>query len=117
MVQRGPDAPAPLPWATEQASAAPPAPVKTASARAAGKYKLQVAAVRSREEAERLAASLAGYQAVQSGLVSPEIDEAVIGSMGTFYRVRLGPYADAAEPGQLCKTLKPQGFDCLVVTQ
>jgi cell division protein FtsN len=54
---------------------------------------------------------------VQNGTVTPEIDEAVIGSMGTFYRVRLGPYADAAEPGQLCKTLKPQGFDCLVVTQ
>jgi cell division protein FtsN len=49
--------------------------------------------------------------------VSSEIDEAVIGSMGTFYRVRLGPYADAKEPTQLCKTLRPQGFDCLVVTQ
>jgi cell division septation protein DedD len=84
---------------------------------AGGAYKLQVAAVRSREEAEKLAQSLRTYQAVQNGTVTPEIDEAVIGSMGTFYRVRLGPYADAAEPGQLCKTLKPQGFDCLVVTQ
>jgi cell division septation protein DedD len=127
MVQRGPDSPPPptpdeqLPWgaAANAPSAAPPsaAPVKTAAASAGGKYKLQVAAVRSREEAERLAQTLHGYQPVRDGMVAPEIDEAVIGSMGTFYRVRLGPYADAKEPNQLCKTLKPQGFDCLVVTQ
>jgi len=121
MVQRGPDSPPPaadaLPWNTSGASAAAPAPVKVAAAEPAGKYKLQVAAVRSREEAERLAQSLNGYQPVRDGKVSPEIDEAVIGSMGTFYRVRLGPYANAKEPNQLCTTLKPQGFDCLVVTQ
>ncbi len=126
MVQRGPDSPpAPssneaLPWGPANAESAAPtaAPVKVAAAPAGGgKYKLQVAAVRSREEAERLAQSLTGYQPVRDGMVSPEIDEAVIGSMGTFYRVRLGPYADAKEPNQLCKTLKPQGFDCLVVTQ
>lgn len=126
MVQRGPDSPPPskpdaLPWgaASASADASPPqaAAVKTAATGVVGKYKLQVAAVRSREEAERLAQTLNGYQPVRDGMVTPEIDEAVIGSMGTFYRVRLGPYADAAEPGQLCKTLKPQGFDCLVVTQ
>jgi cell division septation protein DedD len=132
MVQRGPESPTgDLPWAGPQtaaasvaapvsASAAAPAPAKTKTASAGpagGAFKLQVAAVRSREEAERLAQSLSGYQAVQNGTVSTEIDEAVIGSMGTFYRVRLGPYADAKEPGQLCKTLRPQGFDCLVVTQ
>lgn len=124
MVQRGPDSPPPsntdaLPWGgtASASSAATPAPVKVAATGAPGRYKLQVAAVRSREEAERLAQTLHGYQPVRDGTVSPEIDEAVIGSMGTFYRVRLGPYADAKEPGQLCKTLKPQGFDCLVVTQ
>jgi tetratricopeptide (TPR) repeat protein len=118
MVQRGPDSPpAALPWQSETVSQAAPAPARTAAVGGGGRYKLQVAAVRSREEAEKLAETLRGYQAVQNGVVTPEIDEAVIGSMGTFYRVRLGPYADATEPGQLCKTLKPQGFDCLVVTQ
>jgi hypothetical protein len=124
MVQRGPDSPPPsspakddLPWSTSGGGAPAAAPVNVASTGGAGKYKLQVAAVRSREEAERLAQSLHGFQPVKDGAVSAEIDEAVIGSMGTFYRVRLGPYADAKEPGQLCKTLKPQGFDCLVVTQ
>lgn len=130
MVQRGPDSPpadptaqpTELPWtAAAGTPAAEPRAAKPAKVAAAaaggGKYKLQVAAVRSRAEAEKLAATLNGYPPVRDGLVRPEIDEAVIGSMGTFYRVRLGPYADAREPDQLCKTLRPQGFDCLVVTQ
>ncbi|MGE0022727.1 MAG: SPOR domain-containing protein [Hyphomicrobium sp.] len=126
MVQRSPDSPPPaepqeLPWGSAEASAPPPAqPTKVATAApvaAAGKYKLQVAAVRSRDEAERLAQSLSGFQPVRDGSVAPEIDETVIGSMGTFYRVRLGPYANAKEPDQLCAALKPQGFDCMVVTQ
>lgn len=127
MVQRGPESPPSSAgadassWTTQsQGAAAKPAPQKVANAAptaAAGNYKLQVAAVRSREEAQSLAQSLSTYPAVQNGTVRTEIDEAVIGSMGTFYRVRLGPYADAKEPGQLCATLRPQGFDCLVVTQ
>ena len=43
--------------------------------------------------------------------------KSVIGSMGTFYRVRLGPYASAGEPETLCNALRSDGFDCLVVTQ
>ena len=53
--------------------------------------------MRSREEAEKLAQTLHGYQQVKDGTVAPEIDEAVIGSMGTFYRVRLGPFASVGE--------------------
>ena len=124
MVQRGPDSPPAssggdaLPWGTASSAAPQPAaPAKVAAVGGAGKYKLQVAAVRSRAEAERLAQTLTAYPPVREGKVAPEIDEAVIGSMGTFYRVRLGPYANASEPNQLCKTLKPQGFDCLVVSQ
>jgi len=37
--------------------------------------------------------------------------------MGSFYRVRLGPYASAKEPQHLCGSLRSSGFDCLVVTQ
>ncbi len=58
-----------------------------------------------------------GRHAEQLGGRQPEVDEAVIGSMGTFYRVRLGPYASAKEPEQLCVALRSDGFDCLVVTQ
>lgn len=112
MVQRGPDEGQSLPWQTSAA----PAP-QVASKGPAGNFKLQVAAVRSQDEALRLAKSLESYPAVQAGQLSTEVDEAVIGNMGTFYRVRIGPYASAKEPTALCQTLKPQGFDCLVVAQ
>lgn len=97
------------------ASATDAAPVARSSP--SGKYRLQVAAVRSRSEAEALAGLLVGRHAEQLGGRKPEVDESVIGSMGTFYRVRLGPYASAGEPETLCNALRSDGFDCLVVTQ
>ena len=60
---------------------------------------------------------LRGTPAVVSAGKQASIDEAVIGNMGTFYRVRLGPFANATEPGKLCAVLKPEGYDCLVVSQ
>lgn len=82
-----------------------------------GKFSIQVAAVRSRSEAEALAGLLVGRHGEQLGGRQPIVDESVIGSMGTFYRVRLGPYASAAEPDQLCAALRSDGFDCLLVSQ
>ena len=76
---------------------------------------MQVAAVRSREEADLLVARLLSEHGGALGGRDPQVDEAGIGNMGTFYRVRVGPYADAKEPKQLCGTLG-NGFDCLVVT-
>jgi hypothetical protein len=100
------------------AAAAPvPAPGKhVASSAPSGKYVLQVAAVRSREEADTLVARLLTEHGGELGGRDPRIDEAVIGNMGTFYRVRVGPYTNANEPKQLCGTLHGNGFDCLVVT-
>jgi cell division protein FtsN len=97
------------------------APVKSAAVekpRAANgsKYRLQVGIVRSREEAEGITATLRSEYAAAIGAASPAIDEVSFGN-GTFYRVQVGPFASAAEPRQLCTTLKPKGFDCLVVTK
>jgi len=88
-----------------------------ASVAPSGSIRLQVASVRSRSEAEALAGLLVGRHADQLGGRRPEVDESVIGSMGTFYRVRVGPYANASEPQQLCTALRSDGFDCLVVTE
>lgn len=98
---------------TDVAPAAPAAPKRDT---AGGKYKLQVAAVRSRGEADALAARLVSEHAGKLGGRAPVVEEAVFGSMGTFYRVNIGSYAAAAEPDSLCKALRPSGFDCLVVT-
>ncbi len=90
---------------------------KVAARGPSGKFRLQVAAVRSRSEADALAAKLVANHGSELGPRQPEISEAVLGNMGTFYRVRVGPYADAKEPQQLCGGLRSSGFDCLVVTQ
>lgn len=82
-----------------------------------GGIRLQVAAVRSRSEAEALAGLLVGRHAGQLAGRKPEVDQSVIGSMGTFYRVRIGPYSNEQEPQQLCNELKADGFDCLIVTE
>jgi len=90
-------------------------PIAT-SAVARGAYRLQIATVRSRKEADAVAARLRNEHAnVLSGR-RLEVDETVFGNMGTFYRVRLGPYADVKEPKSFCDELRPKGYDCLVVT-
>lgn len=83
---------------------------------AAGKYRLQVGIVRSREEAEQITSRLRAEHAQAFGTAAAAIDEVTFGN-GTFYRVQVGPYASAAEPGQFCTALKPKGYDCLVVTK
>ena len=70
-----------------------------------------------REEADRLAQTVMTNHGSELGGAAAEVDETVIGNMGTFYRVRLGPYANATEPRKLCTSLKPQGYDCQVGTQ
>ncbi|MCU0955167.1 MAG: SPOR domain-containing protein [Hyphomicrobium sp.] len=85
-------------------------------AKGAGKYRLQVSIVRSREEAESITAALRAQHAAEIGVATAAIDEVTFGN-NTFYRVQVGPYASAAEPGQFCTALKPKGYDCLVVTK
>ncbi len=81
-----------------------------------GAYRLQIATVRSRKEANAVATRVRGEYAGAIGNRQIEIDETVFGGMGTFYRVRLGPYANMSEPKVLCDQLRPKGYDCLVVT-
>lgn len=101
--------------AASPAPAAPTVPVKTAKTKS-GKYKLHIAAVRSREEAEALAKRLNAEHGAQFQNRQAAVDEAVIGSMGTFFRVRVGGYANQEEPRSLCNSLRNSGYDCLVVT-
>lgn len=82
-----------------------------------GRFKLQLAAVRSRAEAEAVAQRFAGEQGAKAGGRTPAIEEAVFGNMGKFYRVHVGPYATAGEPEKLCQTLRTSGYDCLIVSR
>ncbi len=97
-------------------ASAPQQVSKAKQANAGGKYKLHIAALRSRAEAETLAQQLASKHGGDLAQRAPMVDEAVIGSMGTFYRVRVGSYANSDEPRGVCNKLRTSGFDCLVVT-
>jgi len=96
------------------AAAAPKA--AAAPAVKGGKYKVHIAALRSRAEADALAQKIVQQHGAALNNRAPTVDEAVIGSMGKFYRVRIGSYATADEPRGLCNTLRNSGYDCLVVS-
>ncbi|RUO97211.1 SPOR domain-containing protein [Hyphomicrobium sp.] len=98
----------------EKASYAPEPKVKAASLK--GKFKIHIAALRSKAEAEALAQKLVAEHGAELGNHVPVVDEAVIGSMGTFYRVRIAGYASQDEPRGLCDKFRSSGLDCLVVT-
>jgi SPOR domain len=77
-----------------------------------GKFRLQLAAVMSREEAQASAARVKSQFGSDIGSRAATIDEAALGS-STMYIVRFGPYASAAEIKALCTRIRAAGTDCL----
>jgi tetratricopeptide (TPR) repeat protein len=77
---------------------------------------VQVAAVRSRQEAQAVAARLKQL-GVTEGQRDTAIEEAVMGNMGTLYSVRLGPFASANEVQSICPRLRQAGLDCLIISR
>ena len=120
-------APEVLPWANNGSatpdSAPPAAPaspppkavktVKAAKPAKAGAFRVQVAAVKTRDEASSIVSKLQTLGGAIAATPSA-VDETTFGSMGKFFRVRLGPYASAAEAKAPCEALKASGLDCLV---
>ena len=95
---------------------APPA-ARPAAATAVGKYRVQLATVRTQKEALDLAAKAKRTLAGALASREPEIDQAVLGNMGSFYRVRVGPFATVQETQAVCAKASDTGFDCMTVTQ
>lgn len=127
-VEVRPAAPAPEPKARSEVRTAsvarPPPPARepkaTKSAKTTpapkGNLRVQVALLRNRAEAEGLASRIQQKHASALAGRQASIDEVVMGNMGTFYRLRLGPYADAGEPRALCASLKGDGLHCGAVS-
>jgi hypothetical protein len=93
--------------------------LETAAARAApeGRIRIQVGMARTHDQAQAMAVKIKNQYGQAVGQREPEIDEAVVGNMGSFYRVRVGPFASPQEGQAACAKLKGSGLDCLVVTQ
>ena len=77
---------------------------------------LQIASLRSEADAQAAAAKLAGDHAATLAGVETAIAPSVIGNMGTFYNVRLGPVASKAAGQTLCAQLRREGVDCFFAT-
>jgi len=106
-------------WAsnTQVRAHTPPAVTGTLAPKAKGKYRIQIGIVRTQDQADALAAKVRQEQGHLLASRRMEIDRAVVGNMGSFYRVRLGPFASRKETSAACARLKGTGLDCLVVTQ
>jgi cell division septation protein DedD len=103
--------------AAPQSSVQPAAETRVAAVRPDGKFRVQVGMMRTEAEAQALAARLKRDHAAVLAAREPEIDQAVVGNMGSFYRVRVGPYANAGEGQAACAKLRGPGIDCMVVSQ
>jgi len=100
--------------ATTKVAAAQPA---RSAATPAGKFNLQVATVRSLGEARSLASDLTQKHAKLLASYQTRIDETVLGNMGRFYRVRLGPFRSEKDSLSLCTKLRRSGVDCFLVAK
>lgn len=92
---------------TQRAGTPPPAAE-------AGAYRIQVAAVRSREGAEREWRRLKKANGDLLGPLTLTIEKANLGAKGIFYRVRGGPLSRQAAV-EACAELKRRKTGCLVV--
>ncbi len=109
-------------WSSKTQVNAEPAPAEVRAsiapaARVERKYRVQLAIVRTQQEAAALAAKAKRALAGALDAREPEIDQAVLGNMGSFFRVRVGPFATVQETQAVCAKVKGTGFDCLTVTQ
>ncbi len=103
-------------WFARATDSAPSTAV-TETPRAAprgGGYTVQLANSRSQAEAQALWKQAQRSNA-QLASAAPRIEKVDIGSFGTFYSVKIGPFADEAEGARICNALKRGGTDCSVV--
>jgi hypothetical protein len=99
--------------ATRPANKAAGGPVSGATAG----VRLQVAAVRTAEEAKGISQRLQSQFARELGGRAPVVDQVSAGNFGNFYRVQVGPFAAGPETDELCGKLKSGGLDCRIVSQ
>jgi len=103
--------------AAPAATAAQPRARAAAAPAAGGSVQVQVAAVRSATEAQGLASQLQTRYARELGGRAPVVDQTSVGTLGTLYRVQVGPFASARDAEPLCTRLKGDGLDCRVIGQ
>ena len=95
----------------------PPPPAQTAALQSApapqggGGFVLQIGSYPSEADAN---ASWQTYKSTHAAVASyvPDVQKADLGSKGTWYRLRVGPFASLSEASAACARLKAQGGSC-----
>ena len=80
-------------------------------------YRVQLASSRSEKEARDYWAQLASQYGSELGGREPVIEKTDLGTLGTFYRLQVGPFAEKQEPLRLCNEFKRNGLDCFLVSR
>ena len=98
----------------QQVAANAPAKLAAPAAAASGTYMLQIGAFKSQAEA---AAAWKTYQGKHAALLSgysDNVQQADLGEKGTWYRLRIGGFADKEVATALCDRLKADGGACML---
>lgn len=92
-----------------------PAPAPRTPAAVGGRYRVQIAALRSEAAAKRNWASLTKRYADLFGGLQPSVERVDLGPKGVFYRLQAGPFADEAAARAMCSRAKQRKLGCIVV--
>jgi cell division protein FtsN len=95
------------------AAAEPTSPAATRPA-AAGGAVLQIGAYETQEIADGAWAAFKARHASVAGTLAEDVQKADLGAKGTWYRLRMGPFADKAAAAAACEKLKAEGATCFV---
>lgn len=79
-----------------------------------GSHLVQIGAFRSEAEADSQWTRLQGKLGDYLDGKSQDVERADLGDKGTFYRLRIGPFASADDAKTYCSGLKERGTDCLI---
>lgn len=101
---------------TQQTAAQPTAAQPTAPS-SGGKYRLQLASVKSQAEAQKVLDRLTSRHASLLSGRQPTIEKTTLGTLGTFYRLQVGPFSDKAESLKLCNSFKRKGIECFLISR
>jgi len=77
-------------------------------------YRLQVGAVKTPEIAKSEWDRIKRQNGDLLGSLSVSVDRADLGDRGVFYRIHVGPIADAAQAERLCAQLRQRGVGCIL---
>jgi hypothetical protein len=82
---------------------------------AGGTYRVQIGALRSEEDAQKTIAQAKRNGGELLSRLSFDVKRADLGEKGVYYRVQVGPLADAGAASSLCDKLKDRKVGCMVV--